>query len=286
MSGADGPVKPKDFREVRAVWPIVSPGFIRIEDWDWDPHYMGVDLRLEICNRSPYLVREAELRIDGTGPGDPAVGIRGGLVASRTVKVGPLFPGVFVHENVGLGAQGGITGVSFDPVAARAVPLASPDELIPAAEYPGLSAEVLEVIAEAEVPDLRTPGPGGPGPTDMTDAATIRIRVVNRGPSAVDRVRLKVTYFGSGQSSTPDSLPSRPELVAEWILDMPREDWNPYDPAGRSDGGYEIADPLPPGRAREFTIVHYGRGPQDWAARLEATAVEVTGTRLVGAKPM
>lgn len=281
MSGADGPVKPRDLGEARAVWPIVSPGFIRIEEWDWDPHYMGVDLRLEICNRSPYLVREAELRIDGTGPGDPAAGVRGGVVASRTVKVGPLFPGVFVHENVGLGAQGGITGVGFEPVAARAVALTPPDELIPPFAYPGLIAEVVEVAAEVEVPDLREPGG-----ENREEAALIRVRVVNAGPSVVDRVRLKAAYFGAGGGLGEGPAASPPSPVAEWVLDMPRADWNPYRVAEEPDAGYALADPLPPGRGHEFTIVHYGRGPVEWVARLEATAVTVTGMRVVGGRPM
>ncbi len=286
MSAAGGPVKPEDLREARPVWPTVSPGFIRIEEWDWDPHYMGVDLRLEICNRSPYLVREAELRVNGTGPGDPAAGVRGGLVASRTIKVGPLFPGVYVHEDIGLGAQGGITGVGFDPVAARAVPLAPPDELLPAAEYPGLSAEVLEVVAEVEVPDLREPDGASREGGASAEAALIRVRVVNGGPSVIDRVRLKVAYLGAGGGPAEGPAASPPSPVAEWILDMPRADWNPYRVADGPGAGYAVADPLPPGRAQEFTIVHYGRGPVEWAARLEATAVTVEGIRVVGGRPM
>lgn len=266
-----------------SVWPIVPPGLIRIEEWDWDPHYMGVDLRLEIRNRSPYLVREAELRIDGTGPGDPAAGVRGGLVASRTVKVGPLFPGVSVRENIGLGAQGGITGVSFEPVAARAVVLTPADELILPSAYPSLIAEVVEVAAEVEVPDLREPGG-----ENREEAALIRVRVVNGGPSVVDRVRLKVAYLGAGCGSGPGQGPATtfPSPVAEWVLDMPRPDWNPYRVADEPDAGYALADPLPPGRAHEFTIVHYGRGPVEWPARPEATAVTVEGVRVVGGRPM
>lgn len=286
MNGADGPGEPNDPREDRAVWPVVAPSFIRIEEWDWDPHYMGVDLRLEICNRSPYLVREAELRVDGTGPGDPAAGVRGGLVASRTVKVGPLFPGVYVHEAIELGARGGITGVSFESVAVRAVGLTPPEELIAPAAYPGLSAEVVEVGGETEAPDLREPGGEGGRDVATAEAATIRVRVVNGGPAVVDRVRLKLSYFGPVESPEAGSSTPRLEPAAEWVLDMPRADWNPYRVAAGPGAGYALADPLPPGRAHEFTIVHFGRGPREWAAGVDATKVEVTGLRVVGGRPM
>ena len=110
----DDPTTTPDPQEDPSGWPIVSPGDIVVAEWDWDLAYMGVYLRLEICSRSPYLVREAVLRIDGKGQGSDRV------VASRWAKVGPLLPGVRVREEVGISAQGGIGGVSFTSVRASA----------------------------------------------------------------------------------------------------------------------------------------------------------------------
>ena len=91
----DNPSLPQESAADPPAWPVVSASDIRIAEWDWDLAYMGVYLRLEICNSSPYLVREATLRIDGRGQTAQRV------VATRELKVGPLFPGVYVHYNGG-----------------------------------------------------------------------------------------------------------------------------------------------------------------------------------------
>jgi hypothetical protein len=255
-------------------WPVVSPGEIGIAEWDWDLAYMGVYLRLEICNRSPYLVREATLRIDGRGQTTQRV------VTSREVTVGPLFPGVYVHEEVGVGAREGISGVSFDLVTALAVRLTPPSEMVPAATYADLVAEIVEVIVDEEAPDLR-PREGelaGEPPTAV--ATAIRIRVRNTGPGIVERARLRLRYFEAGGQIAGRQTGLRGDLVAEWILDMPQSGWNPYRLPAAPDAVCDPADPLPPGQVHEFTLVHYDGGPHGWAGRLDAVSVEVCEVKL------
>jgi hypothetical protein len=230
----------------------VSPDDIVVPDFGCDLAYMGFNLRVEICNRSPYLVREAELRIDGRGRTVPRV------VTSREVRVGPLFPGVIIHEEVGIGAPEGISGVSFHSVAAHAVRLTPPAEMMPAARYLALVAEVV----------------------DVTGSKAIRIRVRNGGEAMVERVRLKLKYFEVWDEHAGSKPPWAEDPVAEWILDMPRPDWNPYELPPAPDAACDPADPLPPGQAYEFTLVHHGGGPRDWGGCLESTSVEVCELKL------
>jgi hypothetical protein len=256
------------------MWPVVSPDKIVVAESDWDLAYMGVYLRLEICNRSPFLVREAELRIDGRGAATP------GVVTSREIKVGPLFPGVYVHEEVGIGAQGGISGVSFDTVAVHAVRLTPPDQMVPAAEYPDLTAEILEVAADQEAPDLRRPEDDGSEDSRTVLATAIRIRVRNGGRAVVERTRLKLKYFGAADEGTGGPAGPHQDLGIEWIFDMPQRKWNPYRLPDRLDAACDPADPLPSGQSYEFIVVHYNGGPHGWAGNLDATAVEVCELRL------
>ena len=188
------------------AWPVVTPDEIGVPDFHYDLAYMGVLLQIEICNRSSYLVREAELRIDGNAPGSRKV------VTSREIKVGPLFPGVYVREEVGIGAQGGISGVSFNSVAAQAVRLTPPDQMLPAGEYPNLTAEILDVTVDREAPDLRRREDDGLGEPRTAEAISIRVLVRNSGPRIVERVRLKLGYFetageASARPAGPRGLP-------------------------------------------------------------------------------
>jgi hypothetical protein len=121
--------------------------------------------------------------------------------------------------------------------------------MVPASEYPKLSAEILDVTVDRE-------------------ATAIRIRVRNAGPAVVDRVRLKVQYFETarGEVKGGEAGP-RPIPVAEWILDMPRREWDPYDLPDSPEAACDPADPLPPGQTYEFTLRHCGGVPYDWAYR-------------------
>jgi hypothetical protein len=251
------------------VWPVVSPGTIVIAEWDCDLAYMGFYLRLEICNRSPYLVREAELRIDGFGRGTQRV------VTSRAINVGPLLPGEYIHEEVGIGAREGIQGLSFNSVKAQAVRLTPPAGMVPAAQYSALVAEIVDVTVDEEAPDLRRHWDDVPGEARKAVGTAIRVRVRNTGPVVVDRVRLKLQYFEAhGQEGSPR------EWVAEWILDMPHEEWNPYQLPAAPEVFCRPAHPLQPGQAHEFTLVHYDGGPHGWAGSLDAVSVEVVEMRL------
>ncbi len=260
------------------AWPVISRNDVGIPIVETDLAYMGFYLRMEIKNFSSYLVREAVLRIDGKGPGIPGQITPDGVVTSREIKVGPLLPGVFFHEEIGIGARGGINGYSFDTVSVQAVGLTPPDQMKPAGEYPGLTSEIIEVTKVDEVPDLRRPEDDRAGVTPTAPAITIRIRVCNTGRETVDRVRLRLSYFDDGGAGSGGSWV--PVEVADWILDMPRPDWNPYRLPDPPDAVIEPADPLMPGRSYEFTIVHYDRGPDEWAGGLDATKVEVIGQRL------
>jgi hypothetical protein len=237
---------------------------------------MGVYLRLEICNHSPYLVREATLRIDGFGQTTQKI------VTSRVVTVGPLFPGVYVHEEVGVGAPEGISGVSFESVTARAVTLTPPSEMVPATTYPDLVADIVAVTVDQEAPDLQQRESELPGESSTAVATAIHIRVCNTGPRIVERARLRLQYFETGGQSTGGQSEPRVELVAEWILDMPRREWNPYGLPAAPDAVCDPADPLQPGQVHEFTLVHYDGGPHGWAGRLDAVSVEVCELKLGG----
>lgn len=259
-------------------WPVVSPDDIGVPDFEADLAYMGFSLKLKICNSSSYLVREAVLRIDGKGPGIEGQVTTKGVVTSRAVKVGPLLPGVYVCEEVGIGAQGGLNGLGFVTLSAQAVKLTPPELMRPAAEYPELTAEIIDVSVEENAPDFRRREDDGLGEPRTAAAIFIRIRVRNAGAATVVRARLKMTYLDGGGAGTGRTWD--PEEVAEWILDMPREDWSPYRLPDSPDAAIEPADPLPPGGSYEFTLVHYDGGPHDWAGRLEATAVEVLALQL------
>lgn len=252
--GPGSPPEPSD-------WPVVPPAYVGVDDYEYDLAYMGVYLRLDICNRSPYLVREATLRVDGLGPGVEGAVSPKGVVTSREIRVGPLFPGVLFREELGIGAPGGITGLSFETVAADAVKLTPPDQMAPAEAYPDLAAEILGVTREE-------------------DATTIRVRVRNSGPATVERVRLSLRYFEARGETATGASESRRDRVAEWILDMPRRDWDPYRLPGPPEAAHDPAEPLLPGRSHEFTLIHRGGGPQGWAGRLAATAVEVSALKL------
>jgi len=174
-------------------WPVVSPGNIGVPDFKADLAYMGFYLELKIRNSSSYLVREAVLRIDGKGPGIEGQITRNGVVPSREVKVGPLFPGVDVVEEVGIGARGGINGLDFITISARAVRLTPPEQMRPAAEYPGLTAEVFEVSVDENAMDFRRREDDGLGEPRTASATSIGVRVRNSGPATVDRVRMSMT---------------------------------------------------------------------------------------------
>ncbi len=257
-----------------AAWPVVPPSQVGIVEWDWDPHYMGMDLRLEILNSSPYLVAEATLRIDGRGRSAQRI------VASRVVQLGPLFPGVPVRREVGIGAPEGISGLSFETVAVRAVGLTPPQEMTEASEYPALQAEIVAVTEEdylAGLPEAESGGHGGP-PTAVE--TVIRIRVRNAGPATVERARLRLEYFAAPPVVRGEDSPAHREAVAEWILDMPHQGWNPQRPASGSGGCCPPADPLPPGGIHEFRLPHPDGGPSGWGGTVPTTAVTVLGVRL------
>lgn len=278
MTKDDDPSSRLDPKVGSVGWPVVSPDDIGVPDFEADLAYMGFNLRLKIRNSSSYLVREAALRIDGKGPGIPGQATRGGVVTSREVKVGPLLPGVYVCEEVGIGAQGGINGLGFVTLSAQAVRLTPPDLMRPAADYPALTADIIDVGADDDAPDLRRREGDWLGEPRTAPALFLRIRVRNSGPAIVDRVRLKLTYFddgGAGSGRTWD-----PAEVADWILDMPSRDWNPYQLPDSPDASIEPAEPLPPGESYEFTLAHYDGGPNEWAGRLDATKVEVVEVRL------
>jgi hypothetical protein len=220
------------------------------------------------------LVREAELRIDGCGQTRP------GVVTSRVVNVGPLFPGVYLHEEVGIGAPGGISGVSFNSVMARAVRLTPPAEMVPAAEDPALLADIVDVTVDEDAPDLRTREGNGSDEPPTAVATAIRISVRNAGPAVVERVRLKLQYFESAGEAAGGEAGPRRYSVAEWILDMPRRKWNPYRLPAAPNAVRDPVDPLPPGQAHEFTLVHYDGGPHDWAGCIDAVSVEVREVKL------
>lgn len=267
-------------RDAPGSWPIVPPDKVGIPDFEADLAYMGFSLKLKICNSSSFLVRRAELRIDGKGPGIPGQITPKGVVTSREIKVGPLLPGVYFHEEIGIGARGGINGYGFETLSVQAVRLTPPEQMKPAADYPELSAEIMDVTKDDEAPDLRRRDDDGLGEPRTAAAIFIRIHVRNAGPATVDRVRLKLIYFddgGAGSGRTWD-----PEEVADWILDMPRADWNPYQLPDSPDTAIDPADPLAPGESYEFTLVHYDGGPNEWAGRLDATKIEVVEMRLHG----
>jgi hypothetical protein len=253
-----------------SAWPVVSPSDIGIPDFHYDLAYMGVHVRLQICNRSSYLVREAELRVDGLAPGT------GRAVTSRYIRVGPLFPGACVEEEVGVGTQGGISGLDFETLATRAVRLTPPSEMVPALQYTGLLAEIVDVTVDEEAPD----------PRDRWDeqaravATSIRIRVCNTGPAVVERARLRLRYFEVGGSPAGGPLSESPDPVAEWILDMPRSDWDPYRLPHAPRAFCDPADPLPPGQAHEFTLTHFDGGPRDWLGSRDALAADVCEVKL------
>ena len=96
----------------------------------------------------------------------------------------------------------------------------------------------------------------------------------------VERVRLKLQYFETGDEATGGPAGPQREPVAEWILDMPRREWNPYELPGPPDAACDPADPLPPGQAYEFTLVHYDGGPRGWVGRRAAVSVEVCELKL------
>lgn len=253
-----------------SAWPVVSPSAITIPDFDYDLAYMGMNVRLEICNTSPYLVREAELRVDGIGRTTQKV------VASRFVVVGPLWPGVAVFEEVGVGAREGISGLHFKPLAARAVRLTPPTDMAPASQYPGLLAEITDVTVDEEAPDPRD----GRDEGARAVATNIRVRVRNLGPTLVERARLKLRYFEAGASTTGGPLSPSVDPVAEWVFDMPRSGWNPYRLPHAPHAVCEPAEPLPPGGAHEFTLTHVDGGPRDWLASRDTLAVEVCELKL------
>jgi hypothetical protein len=102
----------------------------------------------------------------------------------------------------------------------------------------------------------------------------------NSGPRVVERVRLKLGCFetAGGMTAGPAGPCGLPDT--EWILDMPRKDWNPCQLSRPPDAPYEAADPLMPGQDYEFAIVHYDGGPHDWARCRGAVSVEVCELKL------
>ncbi|HSQ79405.1 MAG TPA: hypothetical protein VLN41_02325 [Candidatus Bathyarchaeia archaeon] len=263
-------------------WPVVSPNEIGVAEFDADLAYMGYFLKLEICNRSPYLVREATLHIEAQGPGMPGMETTRGVATTRDLTVGPLFPGAYYHEEIGIGARGGITGFSFDFAKPRAVKMTPPGQMIPASEYPALAAELIDAAVDEDPSDLYRPDDERPG--SHAEAKVLRIRVRNAGPSTVDRVRLKLEYFDAGVPAGGASGPER-RSVTEWILDMPRKDWNPYRLPAAPDAAFEPADPLPPDGSYEFDLVQDNGGPREWAGRLDATSIQVLELKLRQARP-
>ncbi|MBN1998276.1 hypothetical protein JW935_12025 [candidate division KSB1 bacterium] len=246
------------------VWPVVAPEDVRVAEYESDLAYMGFYLKLKIANRSPYLVREAVLRIDGFVGGFHQVN------ASQEVKVGPLFPEIYVHEEVGIGARGGITGLRFNSVSADAVRLTPPSQMVPAPEYPQLEAEILKLNVEKEEAESWENSNEYSDEIPTVIGTSICFRVRNSGPAVVERVRLKLRYFENA-----DELKIPPRAVAEWIFDMPRRGWNPYRIPGQLDVFGDPVDQLLPNHAYEFTIKHYNPGPVDWARRRDALSIEV-----------
>jgi hypothetical protein len=255
-------------------WPVVSPSEVWIAQFDWDLAYMGVYLRLQVCNFSAYLVRETEIRVDALAQATQRV------LTSRVLRVGPLLPGVRVHEEVGIGAREPIGGLRFDTVVVRAVSLTPPREMVPAGEYPALRAEVVGVDFDPEAPDLRRRAGDWPGDLPTTARHAIRIRVRNAGSATVERARLKVRYFDAGVEAASGQAGAQREPVAEWVLDMPREGWSPYLLPAAPDAACEPADPLAPGQAHDFTLTHYGGGPHGWTGSIDAVSVAVSEVRL------
>jgi hypothetical protein len=150
--------------------------------------------------------------------------------------------------------------------------------MVPASSYPDLVAEVIDVAVDDEAPDLRKPDEDWPG--RPSTATVIRIRVRNSGPATVERVRLKLSYFEAGDEAAAGPTGPPRDSVAEWILDMPRREWNPYQLPEPPEAVCDPADPLGPGQSYEFALVHYDGGPHDWAGSLEATSVEVVALKL------
>ena len=255
-------------------WPVVSPSDVWIAEFDWDLAYMGVYLRLQACNASAYLVREAEIRIDALAQASQSV------VTSRLLRVGPLLPGVRVHEEVGIGAREPVGGLRFDTTAVQAVSLTPPREMVPAEDYPALRAEVVGVDFDPEAPDLRLRPADWAGDVPTTSRHTIRVRVRNTGPATVERARLKLRYFDACVETASGQPGAQREPVAEWILDMPREGWNPYLLPAAPAAACEPADPLAPGQAHEFALPHYGGGPHGWMGSTETVSVTVSEVRL------
>ena len=201
----DGPSARPGIAGDPLIWPVVTPGNIVIADFEYDLAYMGVYLRLEICNRSPYLVREAQLRVDGRGQTVQKI------VTSETITVGPLFPGVHVHEEVGIGRG-----------RESAAWLSSPSQRVPSdshrrptrnlrARIPACWREIVEVTTDEEALDLRWSEDDHP-PT--TVATSIDIRVRNTGPAVVERARLGLEYFEAGAYSAGGH--TRIRLVTPW----------------------------------------------------------------------
>jgi hypothetical protein len=215
---------------------------------------------------SPYLVREAELRIDGNGQTTQRV------VASRVLKVGPLFPGVYVHEEVGIGAREGISGLAFNSVAAHAARLTPPSGMMPAAEYPALVVDIVDVTVDEDAPDLRRCESEGSGQPPTAAGTAIHIRVRNNGPAVVERARIKLQYFEPRCEESGGDTRRQREVVAEWILDMPRQDWNPYQLPAAPNVSCAPADPMLAGQVHEFTLMHYAGGPNCWAGCRDAVS--------------
>ncbi len=95
------------------------------------------------------------------------------------------------------------------------------------------------------------------------------------GPAVVERARLKILYYDDA-----DAQPGRPRVPdTEWILDMPRQGWDPYRLRLAPGASCDPADPLAPGQDYEFAVTHYGGGPHGWPARTDTTAVEVCEVR-------
>lgn len=109
------------------------------------------------------------------------------VVASREVKVGPLFPAAYAHEEVGIGAREGITGLKFTSVSADAVKLTPPSQMVTAAEYPNLEAEILNIIFEEEASDLWDKDDEAADEIPDVISISIRICVRNTGSAVVER---------------------------------------------------------------------------------------------------
>jgi hypothetical protein len=246
---------------------------VGVPDFHYDLAYMGVYLQLEVCNFSPYLVGEAEVRIDGFAPGTQKV------VTSRTVTVGPLLPQILTRAEVGIGAPGGIGGTRFETVRVHPVGLTPPEEMVPAEQYPALLAQVLDVAFDPEAPDRRERIQGPDTDLPLDKRHTIRIGVRNEGPSVVKRARLELTFFQIVTESAAGQ-PARRCDLGNWILDMPRAGWDPYRLPRPGDAVIDPAPPLPPGQSHEFTLVLHGGGPRDWSGSRDALSVVVREVKL------